>query len=183
MQRSSPNKRPDRKTKQLDAAKLRERGLAYVARYATSQFKLRRYLMRKVAEADWTDDRAPDIDSVVADFARLGYVDDTVFATSKIKSMAQRGYGEMRTRLSLRSDGIAEGTYAEAHSKLEISEFDIALRYAQRRRLGPFAREAPDAADRRKHIAAMLRAGHSIEIIRNILDLERKFVQDTDWSP
>jgi regulatory protein len=183
MQRSSRQKRPDRKTKQLNAAKLREIGLTYVARYATSRLKLRRYLARKIGEAEWTDEKAPDVDHLVNDFTRLGYVDDRAFATSKLKSLAQRGYGEMRTRHTLRGDGIDEDTYGEAHSEMDMPAYEIALRYAQRRRLGPFARAAPDAEQYRKHIASMMRAGHSIEIVRKILDLERKFVQDDTRSP
>jgi len=41
---------------------------------------------------------------------------------------------------------------------------------ARRRRFGPFAAEAPDRPLREKHLAAMLRAGHRLDIARRIVD-------------
>jgi hypothetical protein len=45
-----------------------------------------------------------------------------------------------------------------------------AMRFAEKRRLGPFASGAPDRDARRKAAAAMLRAGHGFDIVRRILD-------------
>ena len=46
-----------------------------------------------------------------------------------------------------------------------------ALRYARRRRIGPFAAETADAATRERTLAAMIRAGHSFGISKAILGL------------
>ncbi|HEU0066334.1 MAG TPA: RecX family transcriptional regulator, partial [Sphingomonas sp.] len=46
-----------------------------------------------------------------------------------------------------------------------------ALAFARRRRIGPWAREAPDRAAADKQIAAMLRAGHRFDLARRIVAL------------
>ena len=45
---------------------------------------------------------------------------------------------------------------------------DAALRFAERRRMGPFASAAADRAQREKWIAAMIRAGHGFGLARAI---------------
>ena len=48
---------------------------------------------------------------------------------------------------------------------------DAALRYARRRRVGPFATAEADPRQREKAIAAMVRAGHSFALSRKIASL------------
>ena len=46
-----------------------------------------------------------------------------------------------------------------------------ALRFAERRRIGPFASTPPDRAGREKVIGAMVRAGHGFALARAIAGL------------
>ena len=48
---------------------------------------------------------------------------------------------------------------------------DAALRFARRKRIGPFAPEAAERQEREKAIAAMVRAGHPYGISRTIAEL------------
>jgi regulatory protein len=57
---------------------------------------------------------------------------------------------------------------------------EAALRFARRRRIGPFADQRPDRAGREKAIAAMIRAGHAFAIARAIVDLEPGAGADPD---
>ena len=52
----------------------------------------------------------------------------------------------------------------------EAAERQAALVLARRRRLGPFSVRETDRALREKHIAAMLRAGHRLDVARAIID-------------
>jgi regulatory protein len=54
------------------------------------------------------------------------------------------------------------------------------LRFAERRRIGPYAAVRPDRSARQKAAAAMLRAGHSIDLVRKILDASPGEVPDLD---
>lgn len=166
----------DRIKRPLDAAKLDELALAYVARFATSKGKLARYLSRKVRESKWIDaqDSNEALADAVARMERLGYLDDRHYAQMKSGAMMRRGLGPQRVRAQLRFDGVDE---ADSDAAITISGEDrlmAAVRFARRKRLGPFAAEAmgeaiDDRSRREKQIAAFLRAGHDMALARRIL--------------
>jgi len=155
----------------LDADKLNELMLAYVARFATSRARLASYLTRKVRERGWADGSEPPVAALVDKAARLGFVDDSAFALAKARSLTSRGYGERRVGQALHAAGIddEDGEAARGHAREDAVE--AALRFARRRRLGPFAAEAPRPAQREKQLAAMLRAGHGLRLAKAILAL------------
>jgi regulatory protein len=71
---------------------------------------------------------------------------------------------------ALHAAGIDEADAAPALERTRDEAMAAALRFAQKRRLGPFAAEAPCWETRRKAAAAMLRAGHGFDVVRRILD-------------
>lgn len=155
----------------LDSPALRALALHYVGRYATTQGKLKHYLQRKIGERGWVENGSyPQIDSLVAEFAERGYVDDAGFAEAKTHSMLRRGYGTARVKASLRQSGVATELVNEVTQVNPDSARDAALAFARRRRLGPFGAPAVDHKAREKAIAAFIRAGHSYEIAREIVE-------------
>lgn len=155
----------------LDSEKLGELALGYVGRFATTQSKLASYLRRKVDERGWAGRERADIDSVVARLARLGYVDDAAFALSKSRSLTGRGYGERRVRQSLRSAGVDDRDCEPAYALAKDGAVDSALRFARRRRLGPYGEARLDRPARERALAAMIRAGHGCELSKAIVSL------------
>lgn len=101
--------------------------------------------------------------------ARLGYVDDRAFATAQAASLGRRGYGERRINAAMRAAGIEEADGAEAKKLAIDNAWTSALRFAERRRIGPFAAEQADRHKHEKAVAAMLRAGHPLDLARRIL--------------
>ena len=155
----------------LDAASLNELALAYVGRFATTRARLRAFLERKLRERGWGDGPAADVGAIAERFAALGYVDDAAFALSRTRSLAGRGYGARRIEQSLRHAGVGEEDSGPARELARGEAVDSALRFARRRRLGPFASEQADRKARERALAAMIRAGHGIGLARAILDL------------
>ncbi len=158
-----------RRPRPLNRAKLEELALAYVARFATSAAKLEGYLTRKLRERGWDDDGEPEPQALVRRYVELGYVDDAGYAQTKASGLLRRGYGPRRVEQALHADGIG----GEIRDNLQASEADqraAALAMLRRRRFGPYSREGLDQARREKQIAAMLRAGHSLDIARELLD-------------
>jgi regulatory protein len=151
----------------LNEARLQELALRYVGKYATTRAKLSAYLKRKVRERGW-EGREPDLAALAERMAKLGYIDDASFALSKSQSLSARGYGKRRLQEQLRLAGVEEedGEAARAHADAEA--VDAALRFANRRRIGPFASTAADPRQREKWIAAMIRAGHGFALARAI---------------
>lgn len=156
----------------LDPERLNELALTYVGRFATTRAKLAAYLARKLRERGWAGDRPSDPDAIVERLASLGYVDDAAYALARSRALTARGYGVRRLSQSLRAAGVAD---EDSHGARELAEgeaVEAALRFARRRRLGPFGDRVPDRAAREKAMAAMVRAGHSFDIARAIVSLK-----------
>lgn len=173
--KTRPARRPRRAPPPLDAARLEEMALAYVARFATSAGRLAAYCRRKLRERGHAgqDEGAPppNVDALVARFVDRGFVDDAGFARAKAEGLLRRGYGARRVGQALRGDGIAE-PLRDAVSPGEAGRREAAAAYARRRRFGPFARDGlaePDRAAREKQLAALLRAGHDSSHARHVL--------------
>jgi regulatory protein len=164
MARSGPLRAPV----PLGAKQLEELALHYVGRYATSRAKLASYLARKLRERGWDDEREPDVEALARRFAELGYVDDSAYALMKSEALSSRGYGRRRLDERLRADGIGEEDSASAFEHAEAQAVDAALRYARRRRIGPFGTTEADSKQREKAISAMVRAGHPFTLSKKI---------------
>jgi regulatory protein len=143
--------------------------LFYAGRYAVTRAKLRAYLARKLRERGWGDDGEPPVEALVARFAELGYVDDRAFAEAKAQSLGRRGYGARRLDQALRVAGIEEADGAAARAQADADAWAAALRFAERRRIGPFAAALADPPAREKALAAMLRAGHPLALARRLV--------------
>jgi regulatory protein len=165
-----PTARRDRPP--LDQHKLEELALRYVERFATTRAKLRDYLRRKLRERGWAGDREPDLEPIAERFGELGYIDDAAFAMSKARALSGRGYGKRRLIEKLRVAGVDEADASDARMHADEEAVASALRFAERRRLGPFA-AAPyrERKDQEKALAAMVRAGHGFGLARAIIGL------------
>jgi regulatory protein len=153
----------------LDAEGLERLALFYAGRYAVTRAKLRQYLHRKLRERGWAEPAEAPVEQLVERFAQLGYVDDSAFAASRADALTRRGYGLRRVDQALRAAGIEEEDGAEARDAAAAEAWQAALRFAERRRIGPFADEQPDRPGREKALAAMLRAGHPLGIARRLV--------------
>lgn len=154
----------------LDRDGLERLALFYAGRYAVTRAKLRTYLTRKLRERGWDGEGTPPVEHLVGRFAELGYVDDRAFAEARSDALSRRGYGARRVDEALRAAGIEEQDGAEARDRARAAAWDAALRFATRKRIGAFAAEALDRPARDKALAAMLRAGHPLDIARRFVD-------------
>lgn len=165
--RSQPRRPPP----PLDAVRLEELALAYVARFAVSGGKLEAYLKRKLRERGWAGGGQPDPAGIVARFASAGYIDDAGWARAKSGSLLRRGYGPRRVSQTLAGAGIdAEVREVVREAEGEAAERRAAMTLAARRRFGPWSDLPPDRDVREKQIAAMIRAGHGFAAARAVVE-------------
>lgn len=164
----------------LTAEALDRLALNYAGRYAATRAKLRTYLNRKLRERGWSGAAEPPIDHIVARFSELGYVDDRAFAASRAEGLSRRGYGAARVGAALRQAGIEEADSDAALEAARSGAWEAALRFAQRRRIGPFAAAAADRPARERALAAMLRAGHPMNLARRIVAAAPGEIPDAD---
>ena len=158
-----------RNPRPLDAPRLEELALAYVARFATSAAKLDGYMRRKLRERGWDGEGAAPVAEIVARFVAAGYIDDAVFARARTGSLLRRGYGVRRIGQALDAAGIAEDVRAEVRAA-PAEQRRAALALARKRRIGPFGPGGADRAVREKQLAAMLRAGHPLDSARELVN-------------
>lgn len=159
-----------RAPKPLTETALSELAIHYVSRFATTRAKLITYLRRKVRERGWEGERDPAPDELAERLVGLGYVDDAAFALAKAGSLSSRGYGEGRVRQALLQAGVGEEDGEPARELASERAAEAALRYARRKRIGPFASSASDPKVRDKALAAMIRAGHDFAMARAVIN-------------
>lgn len=155
----------------LDRSGLERLALRYVERFATTRGRLADYLRRKIRERGW-DGETVDPAAIADRMAELGYIDDRAWAEAKANAMARRGLGGRRVAGALRQAGIA-GEDADAVAPVVADQsIGAAIAYARRRRIGPFADQPGDRLTREKHVAALLRAGHSFGLARALAGMD-----------
>ena len=162
--------RQKRAPKPLDKAKLNDLALSYVARFATSSAKLEAYLLRKLRERGTTEDSEPiDVRAIVERLVELNYIDDEAYAQAKAGGLLRRGYGARRVDQALRGAGIEADVREDVAPNKAVARH-AALAMTQKRRFGPFGTELPDRAQREKQLAALVRAGHSFDVARKLVE-------------
>jgi len=103
--------------------------------------------------------------------AALGYIDDRAFAEARARSMARRGLGARRVAQAFHAAGIAAEDAEAVAPDIAGQALDAALALARRRRIGPFAAEPADRAQRERQLAQMMRGGHSFALARRIVEM------------
>ncbi len=174
-----------------DAAGLREAALAHLARYATTEARLRQVLDRRLER--WARAAAAVMDQaaieaalaagraaapgVVAALAAAGALDDAGFAASRARALQRAGRSRRAIAANLAAKGVPAETARAALAEDDgAGEFAAALLLARRRRLGPF-RAAPLASDdpaaARREQGVLARAGFAESVVRRALACDR----------
>jgi regulatory protein len=159
---------------------LYQAALAYTARYATSKENLRRVLWRKLQRAAYRDDGPPppeaaseaEISRIINHLENIGAVDDRSYAQSQLRTLKARGTSARAIRAKLQAKGVPARLIADllAESSTGDSERQAAIRYAQRRRLGPYRKSALSPEQRQKDLAALCRAGFAYATAISVFD-------------
>ena len=157
---------------------LERSALHYLGRYDSCSGHLRRLLQRKIqisARIHGTDPQegAAAIERVIARLTGLGLLDDTRYARERVRSLRGRGNSTAMIRAKLRAKSLPaeliDMALGEGGTDLAEHELLAALRYARRRRLGPF-RTAEREMRRDRDLAALARQGFAYETARRVVD-------------
>jgi len=186
-----PSERGRRRApRRITPERLHRIALHYLERYASSAENLRRVLMRRVeraarAHGSGRDEGAAMIDALVARLRAAGMLDDAAYARAKAQSQFRAGKSGRAIAQYLRAKGVDRGHIDTALEILEEEEGDpelaAAVRYARRRRLGPW-RARDRAEQRNRDLAAMGRRGFDYGTARAVIDAPNveSLLQDLD---
>ena len=166
--------------------RMMNKAVHYLGHYTASRQRLRevlgRFAERKLAEHD-ADVVAAAREQVIDDCVRLGYVDDASFALSQARGKRRAGRSKLAIQRALRVHALdktfIDQAVADADEGISDGELAAALRHAARRRLGPYARNDVDQPTRQRHLASFARAGFSLAIARQVMDLGSDDEADT----
>jgi regulatory protein len=164
-----------------DEASLYDAALRYVARYATTQARLRQVLERRIEQwkrsaedrdvaADIAGKARAAVPGVVERVVTLGLVSDTAFAESRVRSLTRAGRSKRMVAAALAAKGVGAETARAAIAGDEMEELTAALILARRRRIGPFRKTAD--GDRNREFGMLARAGFPRNIATAALDME-----------
>ena len=173
-------------TKSPIETRLMSKAVDYLGRYATSQHRLRevlgRFALRKLRKHNPNEIDAA-ISTTVTRCQTLGYLNDNAFAQNLARSHRQRGRSELGIRQRLRQhrldDTIIDVALDAADQRSANGELLAALRFAKRRRLGPFDRqphsdEKDREAPRQRQLGSLARAGFTMAVSRTVIWLKDK---------
>lgn len=181
---ADPARAAKRKPRTITATYLEKAALHYLERFSASAALLRRVLARRVEKArreggEVPPDAAALVEAAIARCVRLGLVDDRRFAEGKAVGLRRRGASARQIAAKLRLAGIdpdtVDGALAAAAVEMqaeagEEAELRAALRLAERRRIGPYRPAGERAAQHRRDLATLARAGFSLAVARRVLD-------------
>lgn len=178
--------RPRRKIpKKITERYLHNAGLSYLQRFTASTEGFRAVMLRKIARSCAVhDSQNPQecallLNRIIGKFQELKLLDDAAYAKGMLHSLRRRGLPEGTIRHKLLQKGLPAAliefalkeerdahTASGAGSTKEEGEYAAALRFAQRKKIGPFSSGRKSAE---KELATLARAGFSYDIARKVL--------------
>lgn len=164
--------------KKITKQRLKNIALYYLKRYETSVENLRQVLKKRVNDYVY---RVPEfdkneayvwIDEIVSDFESYGYVNDERFAEMRVRGYIAAGKSQRYIQGKLREKGIDENLVDTMLDTQEYDAFEIALKLAQKKHIGPYRMEELRAEFRQKDMGTLVRAGFDYDTVQKIMDLE-----------
>ena len=167
-----------RPLKKITPQRLKNIALYYLKRFDSSVENLRQVLHRRVKNyarenAEFDVQKADDwIEDILNDFMRLGYLDDYRFALVKIRGYLEAGKPERYIVPKLRQKGIANQIIKDIMQNQEYDAFQMALRLAKKKKIGPYRSAENRHEFRQKDMGTLIRAGFDYDIVTEVLNYE-----------
>lgn len=169
-----------RRKQRVNPQSLERWAVRHLDRYSSSASNLRSVLLRRIRRVEQAQDESfPEasswIDATVADLVARGYLDDRKYARSLATNMRERGNSARRIESQLSSKGVSRALAREIVDEVSGAggEIAAALRYAKRRRLGPYRLDLETRKERRERdLSALGRSGFSYDIASRIIEAE-----------
>lgn len=142
----------------------------YLQRYAASSGYLREVMQRKMKRWQMNGLEIPSealqwIDEVVEKCINLGFVNDRLYAESKVNELRRAGRSHSYITRALQQKGVSNELLAEFLGHDSEAELTAARRHIQRRRLGRDT--TPEG--KQKDLARLARAGFSLAVAKQAL--------------
>ncbi len=158
-------------------ARLRNIALYYLERFESSKDNLRAVLRRRIDKYVFVNkEYNPEeaylwVDDIVEECAQHNFVNDVRFTNLKISAYLKSGKSRRYIEQKLKQKGIDNKTINQSFDDIEYSEFDVALNFAKKKKIGKFRENKEmQIANRQKDLASLVRAGFDFDIAVKILE-------------
>lgn len=159
---SGEQPRAGRRGRQARPRTIMMRAVDYLSRREHSRLELRRKLLGGLSEGETPD----DVDAVLDDLQRRGYLDNARYAQSRVRSRAAR-YGNRRLAGELAMMGVERETIAESLGEAG-DEYERARALWLRR----FGRRPADRRERDRQVRFLAARGFGFDVIGRLVSGE-----------
>lgn len=163
--------------RKITKKRLKNIGLYYLKRFESSTENLRSVLKRRVDKyafifSDFDKVEAYQwIDELIEEFEGLGYIDDERYATIKVKAYINSGKSAKYIQGKLRQKGVDEQTVENLLNEQEYNPFEMALKFAKKKKIGPFRERDEERAElKQKDMTKLVQAGFDYDTVLEVLD-------------
>lgn len=176
---SAPKKR-----KKITQSYLENSGAYYLERFSASISQFRKVMSRKI-DLSCRDHSEQNkevclsmLDDVVKKFEDLGYLNDYNYGRLLVSSLQYKGISHTRLLTTLRLKGLSEDIIEQISPNRDI-ELDkkAALRWAKKKRLGPFAIRVREN-DMNRGLSSLARAGFDYDTSKWVMSLQSNDIPD-----
>lgn len=175
--------------KKISERYLYNSGTYYLQRFTASSAHFRKVMIQKIDKSCYyhkeqdREDCIEILDKIIGEFLSLGFLNDEAYARGSVTSLRRRGLSEKVIMMRLQQKGIPAPLIKKYLDQVDEeygpdSEFQAALRLAQKKRIGPFSPQDTGTIEREyiekrrnKAIGAMARAGFSYDIVSKVMEL------------
>ncbi len=179
--------------KKISASYLRNSGLYYLQRYASSSGNFRQVMIRKIKRScayhkdQEIEECIKHLDETVNEFQELGLLNDDAYGFAMVTSLRRRGFSKAQIIRKLRMKSMSPeqiNEYLERfdnENNLDTRETEIltAIKFAQKKRLGPFRKSSAAEDENQKELAKFARAGFSYDLSKEIMEMDKQEAEDT----
>ena len=158
----------DEQVQAIEKGEVRQECLDHALRLLQQRLHSRSELQKKLSRREYGP---AVVDDVLADLARLGYVDDARFAKSKALSAAQnKHHGRRRAYVELMKSGVGTETAREALEDVYEAHDSMASARLLAQKQAPRLRQLDPVVARRRLVGMLQRRGFSYNDIRPVVD-------------
>ena len=166
---------------QVSFQNLEKAAYYYLKRYSSSSENLKRILLKRVFRAqkfqqvDW-DVTNNWIEEIIEKLKTIGIIDDKEFADRKAVIFNNQGNSKLMIRKKLENKGVEKKLIDESIKNLEKQildpDFIAAIRFLERRKMGPYRHPNTRSEHRDKDLRSMSRAGCAYSVAKQLLEVE-----------
>lgn len=160
--------------KKITHKRLENIALYYLNRYESSSNNLIKILTRRIDKAlkfhefdreeavGWAREVATKMQS-------YGYIDDNRYIENQIRILSNKGMSKKMIAQKLMLKGCIREDIENALSD-DLDDYELAMRFAEKKRIGPFSRVEVTPEQKQKDMAKLARQGFSYEIIKKVFE-------------